>query len=90
MTVWRLLYQDLKENKKEKVDLDMAKTLYVPYHPRARKLYRIFKKEFGIDTIFKKTQTLGDIILKKGRQIEKGTKRIQFTAYHVENAQKDT
>ena len=75
MTVWRLLYQDLKENKKEKVDLDMAKALYVPYHPRARKLYRIFKKEFGIDTIFKKTQTLGDIILKKGRQIEKGYKK---------------
>ena len=45
----------MKENKKEKVDLDMAKALYVPYHPRARKLYRIFKKEFVIDTIFKKT-----------------------------------
>ena len=53
----------------------MAKALYVTYHPRARKLFRIFKNEFGIDTIFKKTQTLEDTVLKKGRQIEKGYKK---------------
>ena len=57
-----------EKQKQKTVDLDMAKALCVPYHPRARKLYRIFKKEFGIDTIFKKTQTLGDIILKTDRK----------------------
>ena len=54
----------------------MEKVLYVPSHPRARRLYTIWlNKEFGYDTIFKKTLTLGDIILKKGRQIEKGDKK---------------
>ena len=81
MTVWRLLYQDMNENKREKAEIDMAKALYAPYHPRARKLYRILKKEFGIDTIFKKTRTLGDIILKKGRQIEKGYRK--NTVYRI-------
>jgi len=73
-TVWRILYQDNK-GKKNEVELDVSKSLYAPYHPRARRLYNILKKEFGIDVIYKKTQTLGDIILKKGRQIEKGFRR---------------
>ena len=74
-TVWRLLYQENKGNKAQQEELNMDKALYVPYHPRARRLYKILKKEFGYDTIFKKTLTLGDIILKKGRQIEKGDKK---------------
>ena len=73
-TVWRILYQDKKEKKKEG-ELDISKALYAPYHPRARRLYNILKKEFGFDVIYKKTKTLGDIILKKGRQIEKGFRR---------------
>ena len=31
----------------------------------------MLEEEFGITVIFKKTQTLGDILLKKGRSIEK-------------------
>ena len=74
-TVWGLLYQENKGNKAQQEELNMEKALYVPYHPRARRLYKILKKEFGYDTIFKKTLTLGDIILEKGRQIEKGDKK---------------
>ena len=73
-TVWRLLYQDNKARKKE-TELEISKALYAPYHPRARRFFNILKKEFGFDVIYKKTKTLGDIILKKGRQIEKGHRR---------------
>ena len=52
-TVWRILYQDNK-GKKNEVELDVSKSLYAPYYPRARRL---------------------DIILRKGRQIEKGFRR---------------
>ena len=68
-TVWRILYQESREKALTTIDLD--KSLYVPYHPRAKRLYKIIQEQFGYNCIFKKTQTLGDILLKKGRQIPK-------------------
>ena len=53
----------------------VSKALYAPYHPKARRLYNILKKRFGFDVIYKTTKTLGDIILKKGRQIQKRLRR---------------
>ena len=69
-TVWTMLYQENKE-KGPKQEIDFANAIYTPYHPRARRLYKMLEEEFGITVIFKKTQTLGDILLKKGRSIEK-------------------
>ena len=69
-TVWRILYQDKRE-KKQKEPFDVTKALHVPYHPRARRLYKILQEDFGLTISYKKTRTLGDILLKKGRQIEK-------------------
>jgi hypothetical protein len=57
-TVWRILYQDKKEKKKEG-ELDISKALYTPYHPKARGLYNIPNKEFGFDVIYKKTKVSG-------------------------------
>ena len=65
-----MLYQENKE-KGPKQEIDFANAIYTPYHPRARRLYKMLEEEFGITVIFKKTQTLGDILLKKGRSIEK-------------------
>ena len=45
------------------------------YHTRVRRLVKILKEKFNITTIFQKTQTLGDILLKKGRQIGKECKK---------------
>ena len=46
-------------------------SLYILHHPRIRRLTTKIKKEYGISIVYKKTQTLGDIILKKGRRVEK-------------------
>ena len=51
--------------------MDYANALHIPFHPRAQKLYKILQEEFGLTVVYKKTQTLGDILLKKGRNIEK-------------------
>ena len=47
----------------------------MPYHVRAKKLYKVLQENFGIYTIYRKTMTLGDLILKKGRQMEKQFKK---------------
>ena len=65
-----MLYQETREEG-PKQEIDFVNATYTPYHPRARRLYKMLKEEFGITVIFKKTQTLGDIMLKKGRSIEK-------------------
>ena len=67
-TVWRILYE---ENRKPQEQNGHLKIHCIPYHPRVRKLTTKIKKEYGITTVYKKTQTLGDIILKKGRRVEK-------------------
>ena len=60
---------DSNEKKKE-VELDISQVLYAPYHPRARRLYNILKKEFAFDVIYKKTKkTLGDIHYTKKRNV---------------------
>ena len=78
-TVWRILYQESREKKNYEIEFDKA--LYVPYHPRAKRFYKTIKEQFGIDCIFKKTQTLGEILSKKGRQIQK--KHRKNTVYRI-------
>ena len=74
-TVWRILYQENHEKAKEKDNIDFDNSFYIPYHTRVRRLVKILKEKFNITTIFKKTQTLGDILLKKGRQMAKEYKK---------------
>ena len=72
-TVWIILY---RENKKpQETERTFENSLYIPYHPRIRRLATKIKKEYGISIVYKKTQTLGDIILKKGRRVEKEYKK---------------
>ena len=85
-TVWRILYQESREKKNYEIEFDKA--LYVPYHPRAKRFYKTIKEQFGIDCIFKKTQTLGEILSKKGRQIQRSTGKTQYTESPVLNVQK--
>ena len=74
-TVWRILYQETREKTDNKENINLDYSLYVPFHPREKRFIKILKEQFGISTVFKKTQTLGDILLKKGRQIKKEYKR---------------
>ena len=62
-TVWRILYE---ENKKpQETEWTFENSLYIPYHPRIRRLTTKIKKEYGMSIVYKKTQTLGDIIFKE-------------------------
>ena len=70
-----MLYQETREEG-QKQEIDFVNAIYTPYHPRARRLHKMLKEEFGITVIFKKTQILGDILLKKGRSIEKQYRKI--------------
>ena len=70
-TDWRILYQENREKAGEKEKINLDYSLYVPFHPWEKRFIKILKEQFGISTIFKKTQTLGDILLRKGSQIKK-------------------
>ena len=73
--VHRVLYKETIGNKmtqqNQKEPIDFHNSFYVPFHNRAKKLYEILLKKFGISTVFRKTQTLRNLIKKKGKQIEK-------------------
>ena len=73
-TVWRMLYQE-NRTEKPKEEFDLSKSLYVPYHPRAKRLFKMLKDDFGFAVVCKKTQTLGDILSKKGRKVEQQYRR---------------
>ena len=68
-----MLYEE--KRKEQEREIDFKHTFYVPYHVRAKKLYKVLQENFGIYTIYRKTMTLGDLILKKGRQMEKQFKK---------------
>ena len=72
-TVWRILYEE--NQKPQEAEWTLENSLYIPYHPRVRRLVTKIKKEYGITAVYKKTQTLGDILLKKGRRVEKEYKK---------------
>jgi len=79
--VYRILYEENKPTKLHQQSdkkTDYANVFYVPYHKRAKRLYKILQEQFGITTVFKKTTTLGKLIKRKGRQKEK-----QFTTNTV-------
>ena len=73
--VYRMLYEENNKEHKQRQEIDFKRTFYVPYHSRAKKLYKLLQEKFGIYTVYRKTTTLGDLILRKGRQIEKQYKK---------------
>ena len=73
--MWRILYQESRENSTEKEKINLDQAFYVPFHPRGKRVVKILNDQFGIPTIFKKTKSLGDILLKKSRQITKEFKK---------------
>ena len=78
--VYRILYDEkkpVKLHQQSDKKTDFANVFYVPYHNRAKRLYKILQEQFGITTVFKKTTTLGNLIKKKGRQKERKTVHIK-------------
>jgi len=82
-TVWRILYQ--KPREKKNYVIKIYKALCVSFHPRPKKILQNYKEQFGIDCIFKKTQTLEEVLSKKGRQIQK--KYTKNTVYRISCAE---
>jgi len=56
---------ELDENHIENEQIDFSKSFYAPYHPRAKKMFRSLQKSFGINVVYKKTQTLGNLLFKR-------------------------
>ena len=82
-----MLYQE-NRTEKPKEEFDLSKSLYVPYHPRAKRLFKMLKDDFGFAVVCKKTQTLGGILLKKkAERLSNNTDETQYTLSHVKNAQ---
>ena len=47
--VYRMLYEE--KRKEQEREIDFKHTFYVPYHVRAKKLYKVLQENFGIYTI---------------------------------------
>ena len=61
----KLSASELDENHIENEQIDFSKSLYAPYHPRAKKMCQSLQKSFGINVVYKKTQTLGNLLFKR-------------------------
>ena len=83
--VYRMLYEENNKEHKQKQEIDFKRTFYVPYHSRAKKLYKLLQEKFGIYTVYRKTTTLGDLILRKG-----STRNMPFTKCPASNVTKHT
>ena len=83
-----MLYEE--KRKEQEREIDFKHTFYVPYHVRAKKLYKVLQENFGIYTIYRKTMTLGDLILKKGKQMESNSRNTVYTKYLASNVTKHT
>ena len=46
---------------------DFSKTLFDPYYPKANCMFKMLKKKNDIDTVFKKTKTLGSVLKHSSR-----------------------
>ena len=65
--IYIILYKEknrdgITQKKHQNEKIEVANTFYVPFHSRAKKLYNVLQKKFGITTVFKKTMTLGNLI----------------------------
>jgi len=49
-TVWRILYEE--NRKPQETEWNFENSLYIPYHPRVRRLITKVNKEYGITTVY--------------------------------------
>ena len=71
--VYRLLFSQIPEqnetNLEETVEdppvENLSNFFYAPYHPAAAKLFQKLKKNFNINTVYKKTTNLGNLLFKR-------------------------
>jgi hypothetical protein len=61
--VKRILFRDSIPPKEEEIDLN--RTFYAPYHRKAEKMFKTIQDKFNLQIIFKKTQTLGQLLKKR-------------------------
>ena len=46
---------------------DFSKTFFAPYHPKVNRMFKLLKNKCDIDTVFKKTKFLGNILKHSSR-----------------------
>ena len=46
---------------------DFSKTFFAPYHPKANRMFKMLKKKYVIDTVFKKTKAVGNLLKHSNR-----------------------
>jgi hypothetical protein len=56
---------NLEDTGDDPQDGNLSNFFYAPYHPAAAKLFLKLKKNFNIDTVYKKTTNLGDHLFKR-------------------------
>ena len=61
---------------------DFSKTFFAPYHPKANRMFKMLKNKYDIDTVFKKTKTLGNI-LKHSNRARTDKLNQQHTVYKI-------
>ena len=57
--------KQLDEEFTDESKIDCTKAFYAPNHPQTRKLFDALRKQFNINSVHKKTTTLGNLLLKK-------------------------
>ena len=57
--------EQLDEEFTDETKIDYTKSFYAPYHPHARKLFDALRKQYNKNRVYKKTTTLGNLLLKR-------------------------
>ena len=70
---------EVQQNQKTSVKLAFS-----PYHPKSNRMFKMVKKKCDIDTVFRKTQTLGNM-LKHSSRAPADKFNQQHTVYKVQS-----
>ena len=78
-TIHQILYSEkpeqlqvetnMREAEDESNRMNYERTFYAPYNPAVNRLFRTLKKKFNIDTTFKKTNILVNLLFKRRPKI---------------------
>ena len=62
-----IVNEETEDYEVQTITKDFSKTFFAPYHPKANRMFKMLKKKYDIDTVFKKTKTLGNLLKHSSR-----------------------
>ena len=83
-TVWRIMYEE--NRKPPETEWTLENSLYIPYHPRVRKLTTKIKKEYGSLQCTKRLKHLGISFSRKVEEMRKNTRTTLCTRSYAGRA----